>query len=96
MKNRSHQLVKDFFGAGAETTSTTLGWVLYFMLKYPDVQRKIRVILFLQKKLQTFTKSNTENCRIIIFHADFAKISSFILHFYTLSRMRSTITSEKV
>ena len=40
MKNRSHQLVKDFFGAGAETTSTTLGWVLYFMLKYPDVQRK--------------------------------------------------------
>ena len=40
---RSHQLVKDFFGAGAETTSTTLGWCLYFMAKYPHVQDKVRV-----------------------------------------------------
>ena len=96
MKNRSHQLVKDFFGAGAETTSTTLGWVLYFMLKYPDVQRKIRVILFSPKKLQTVTISNVENCGIIIFHADFAKISSFNLYFYTISRMRSAVTSEKL
>ena len=51
IKPRSHQLVKDFFAAGAETTSTTLGWMLYFMLKYPDVQRKIRVTLFSEKKL---------------------------------------------
>ena len=42
-KFRSQQLVKDFFGAGSETTATALGWILYFMLKYPEVQQKIRV-----------------------------------------------------
>ena len=40
---RVKQLVKDFYGAGAETTATTLGWALYFMMKYPDVQTKVRV-----------------------------------------------------
>ena len=35
--------MKDFFAAGSETTSTTMGWALYFMLKHPEVQTKIRV-----------------------------------------------------
>ena len=35
--------MKDFFGAGSETTATTLGWALYFMIKYPDVPNNIRV-----------------------------------------------------
>ena len=39
--------MKDFFGAGSETTATTLGWVLYFMLKHPDVQTKVRVSNFI-------------------------------------------------
>ena len=40
---RAELLVIDFFGAGSETTATTLGWVLYFMMKHPDVQSKVRV-----------------------------------------------------
>ncbi|XP_072028886.1 cytochrome P450 2J4-like [Amphiura filiformis] len=33
--------VHDFFGAGTETTSTTLRWALLYMLKYPDVQKRV-------------------------------------------------------
>ena len=40
---RSNQVVKDFFGAGSETTATTLGWAIYFMMKHPHVQEKVRV-----------------------------------------------------
>ncbi|XP_061093817.1 cytochrome P450 2J2-like [Conger conger] len=32
----------DLFVAGTETTSTTLNWGLLFMIKYPDVQEKVR------------------------------------------------------
>ncbi|XP_069508841.1 cytochrome P450 2D17-like isoform X2 [Ambystoma mexicanum] len=31
----------DLFGAGTETTSTTLRWGLLYMLLYPDVQRRV-------------------------------------------------------
>ncbi|XDV46462.1 hypothetical protein PO909_014353 [Leuciscus waleckii] len=34
--------VVDLFGAGTETTSTTLRWALLFMVKYPDVQEKVQ------------------------------------------------------
>ncbi|KAM4022750.1 cytochrome P450 2D14-like [Anomaloglossus baeobatrachus] len=32
----------DLFGAGSETTSTTLRWAVLFMLLYPDVQSKVQ------------------------------------------------------
>ncbi|MEE6517777.1 hypothetical protein FKM82_028237, partial [Ascaphus truei] len=32
----------ELFGAGTETTSTTLRWALLFMLCYPGVQRKVQ------------------------------------------------------
>ncbi|KAG9462466.1 hypothetical protein GDO78_014074 [Eleutherodactylus coqui] len=35
-------LVTDLFGAGMETTSTTLRWGLLLMMKYPKVQRKVQ------------------------------------------------------
>ncbi|XP_069508838.1 cytochrome P450 2D15-like [Ambystoma mexicanum] len=31
----------DLFGAGTETTSTTLRWALLYMVLYPDVQRRV-------------------------------------------------------
>ncbi|XP_069584418.1 cytochrome P450 2C31-like [Ranitomeya imitator] len=34
-------LVADLFGAGMETTATTLRWALLLMIKYPEVQEKI-------------------------------------------------------
>ncbi|XP_072047419.1 cytochrome P450 2J4-like [Amphiura filiformis] len=34
-------VVNDFFIAGTETTSTTLRWALLYMLKYPDVQKRV-------------------------------------------------------
>ncbi|XP_072039153.1 cytochrome P450 2D26-like [Amphiura filiformis] len=34
-------VVHDLFLAGTETTSTTLRWALLYMLKYPDVQKRV-------------------------------------------------------
>ncbi|XP_072041400.1 cytochrome P450 2C5-like [Amphiura filiformis] len=34
-------VIGDFFGAGTETTATTLRWALLYMLKYPAVQKKV-------------------------------------------------------
>ncbi|XP_032622784.1 steroid 17-alpha-hydroxylase/17,20 lyase [Chelonoidis abingdonii] len=34
--------VGDIFGAGVETTSTTLKWAVLYLLHYPEVQRKIQ------------------------------------------------------
>ncbi|KAE8605397.1 hypothetical protein XENTR_v10015106 [Xenopus tropicalis] len=35
-------LVSNLFGAGMETTSTTLRWGLLLMMKYPDIQKKVQ------------------------------------------------------
>ncbi|KAK3593221.1 hypothetical protein CHS0354_002754 [Potamilus streckersoni] len=39
-KTQLMALVGDLFGAGTETTSTTLLWVILYFLHYPDVQKK--------------------------------------------------------
>ncbi|XP_068089313.1 uncharacterized protein [Hyperolius riggenbachi] len=35
-------LISQLFGAGMETTSTTLRWAILIMIKYPEVQRKVQ------------------------------------------------------
>ena len=41
-------VVEDLFGAGSETTSTTLRWILLLMCWYPDVQDNVRAELLEQ------------------------------------------------
>ena len=36
------QILFDLFMAGSETTSSNLQWVVYYMVKYPDIQRKVQ------------------------------------------------------
>ncbi|KAM3930529.1 cytochrome P450 2K1-like [Leptodactylus fuscus] len=36
------EVVSDLFGAGMDTTSTTLRWGLLLMMKYPDIQKKVQ------------------------------------------------------
>ncbi|OQV25636.1 Cytochrome P450 2U1 [Hypsibius exemplaris] len=35
----------NFFGAGAETTASTITWAYYFMVLHPDVQRKVQDVI---------------------------------------------------
>ncbi|XP_077997852.1 cytochrome P450 2J4-like [Glandiceps talaboti] len=37
-----YSLILDMFAAGTETTTTTLMWGWLFMLKYPDIQKKVQ------------------------------------------------------
>lgn len=36
-----YKIVEDLFGAGTETTSTTINWFVVYMIQYPEVQEKI-------------------------------------------------------
>ena len=49
----------DLFGAGAETTSSTLYWMVVFMLEYPEIQRKV------QKEID-----DTVGCDVTLRNAD--------------------------
>jgi len=41
MENLTNNLM-DFFMAGSETTSTTLTWAMLYMVRYPQVQKKVQ------------------------------------------------------
>ena len=38
-------VVGDMFGAGSETTSTTLSWIILYLAKFPKVQQKLHAEL---------------------------------------------------
>ena len=37
--------LSNFFGAGAETTASTITWAFYFMVLHPDVQQKAQDVI---------------------------------------------------
>lgn len=41
IENLANNLM-DLFVAGSETTSTTLNWAMYYVIKYPEIQKKIQ------------------------------------------------------
>ncbi|NXS83796.1 CP1A5 protein, partial [Erpornis zantholeuca] len=41
-KEKIVNLVNDLFGAGFDTVTTALSWSLMYLVKYPDIQRKIQ------------------------------------------------------
>ncbi|KAK3594479.1 hypothetical protein CHS0354_030000 [Potamilus streckersoni] len=55
-------LVGDLFGAGTETTATTLLWLILYFLHYPDVQKKcfdeVQTVLGLEKFPSIDDRSN--------------------------------------
>ena len=82
------QLVQDFYAAGAETTATTLGWALYFMIKYNDVQTKVRVSCTQHTEISHYmeVKGSRPLC---VFGSPFTHSVSF-------SRMKLTLWLAKV
>ncbi|XP_038078489.1 cytochrome P450 2J6-like [Patiria miniata] len=46
------KIVSDLFGAGSETTATTLRWAMLYMMAYPEVQTRV------QKELDDVTNRN--------------------------------------
>ena len=37
--------LSNLFGAGAETTATTITWAFYFMVLHPEIQRKTQAVI---------------------------------------------------
>ncbi|KAL3884074.1 hypothetical protein ACJMK2_030296 [Sinanodonta woodiana] len=63
-------LVGDLFGAGTETTSTTLLWAVQYLLHYPDVQEKcfdeIQTVLGLERFPSLNDRSHLPYCEATI------------------------------
>ncbi|KAL3884077.1 hypothetical protein ACJMK2_030299 [Sinanodonta woodiana] len=69
-KNQLKALVGDLFGAGTETTSTTLLWAILYLLHYPDVQEKcfdeIQMVLGLERFPSLDDRSHLPYCEATI------------------------------
>ncbi|KAL3884082.1 hypothetical protein ACJMK2_030304 [Sinanodonta woodiana] len=69
-KNQLKALVGDLFGAGTETTSTTLLWAILYLLHYPDVQEKcfdeIQTVLGLERFPSLDDRSHIPYCEATI------------------------------
>ncbi|KAL3883906.1 hypothetical protein ACJMK2_030136 [Sinanodonta woodiana] len=63
-------LVGDLFGAGTETTSTTLLWAVLYLLHYPDVQEKcydeIQTVLGMERLPSLDDRSHLPYCEATI------------------------------
>ena len=55
------QTIMDLFMAGTETTSTSLLWTFYFLVKHPDVQEKCR-----QELLEVSVKYRQELLKVSV------------------------------
>ncbi|KAL3883905.1 hypothetical protein ACJMK2_030135 [Sinanodonta woodiana] len=69
-KNQLKALVGDLFGAGTETTSTTLLWAVLYLLHYPDVQEKcfdeIQTVLGMERLPSLDDRSHLPYCEATI------------------------------
>lgn len=47
-------LTTDVFGAATDTLSTSLQWVLIYMMYFPEVQEKVSLLYQILRRLQNF------------------------------------------
>ncbi|XP_074652245.1 steroid 17-alpha-hydroxylase/17,20 lyase-like [Tubulanus polymorphus] len=64
------QIISDIFGAGVDTSSHTIYWIMYFLAKYPEVQKKIHAELdehIGARRLEMADKQQLVYCEAVLY-----------------------------
>ena len=51
-------ILLQLFLAGTDTTAAAIVWFIQFMLNYPEIQEKVKIIMHMLSKLHVFVSFN--------------------------------------